>query len=228
MRSRVFACCGLVASVGASACGSGVIPSTPTGPSAAAAPGAAVENETRRTAGESGFTHLSEKPGLRQAGPADEGETTERGITVTPITALFQPELFKTTYSVTIRNPHPEAVFVVTTWLVIPDDGAPECGRWGPQEAQEFFMVGPNIDGRPDEVSVSMEWEHPHPPCAEVPDHLDTLIGLDVNSGPQDLSSVLRFSCIYRGAASGEGPHCLRVAVPEQTLPRQAFSTRPN
>lgn len=116
-------------------------------------------------------------------------------FSVTPISAVFRPDLFKTIYSATVRSSSVDRFTVIATW------GGPLCGTKRPSEPQSTSVGGGN------EVSVSMEWEHPHPPCGNDPTHRDTLITLSVRNS---LPPVVTINCLYVGAASETGPPCAR------------------
>lgn len=111
---------------------------------------------------------------------------------VTSISADFRPDLFNTAYSATVRGLGVDFSTVIARW------SGPSCGTWGRQTPQEF-VIGGGL-----EVLMSMVWEHPHPPCGDDPNHLDTLVILTVVHSGTGKTII----CLYPGAASGEGPAC--------------------
>jgi hypothetical protein len=111
-------------------------------------------------------------------------QTLQPSLTVGPIDALFNPSKFSTGYGVTIKSPSDQTVTV--TWA------GPNCGEW---DARPQTITGQYM-------TISMVWQHPHPPCGATTNHSDVTVTLTITYPGGTLV------CSYVGSETGTGPPC--------------------
>lgn len=121
----------------------------------------------------------------------------QRYATAEPITAVFTPAAFTTTYTLKMAGTFPEGGRVRWT-------GA-NCGT----TTGDDRVIAPGDATRPFDVTSVFVWTHPHPPCGETPDHLDaTITATLVEGGTTPNTTRYTTTCTYRGAATGSGVTC--------------------
>lgn len=103
---------------------------------------------------------------------------------VSPIQASFSQGTFSTRYTANLLNPNSAALNY--RW-----DG-PDCGT-------QADTTGATSERS---TSVTMNWAHPHPPCAATTDHSDVKVTLTVDF-PLTVAT-----CTYQGSISGIGEKC--------------------
>lgn len=128
---------------------------------------------------------------LATAPPANQ-----RYASTAPITAVFNPATFTTTYTLKMTGGFPEGGRVRWTGV--------NCGS----TTGDDYVIGPgNADGTV--FTSTFAWTHPHPPCGNDTAHLDATVTATLTEGGTTPNTTLyRTTCIYRGAESGTGPTC--------------------
>ena len=112
--------------------------------------------------------------------------TTKPQFEVNPINGVFTQATFSTAYSLTVTNPLSEAISIA--W------SGPDCATFTPDT--------PTAPSTEQNITSTMVWEHPHPPCDPSTDHATTTIRATIVG----LSGAVR--CTYEGSASRTGPAC--------------------
>ncbi|HVR87951.1 MAG TPA: hypothetical protein VHG53_00210 [Candidatus Limnocylindria bacterium] len=139
-------------------------------------------------------------------------QTLLPSLTVAPIDAVFDQSKLSTGYGVTIKSPSDQRVTV--TWA------GPNCGEW---DARPQTLTGQYM-------TLSMVWQHPHPPCGATTNHSDVTVTLTITYAGGTLF------CSYVGTESGTGPPCgnnppgvtlLPMPPPDPPTPPPAAPTPP-
>ncbi len=129
-----------------------------------------------------------EQPATGNGGTNNAGAPMVRAPVVKPIKAVFTQENFTTEYTVEIENPDGDEIAIA--W------NGPNCGAWNPENKI-------TTDAK---TTSKLTWMHQSPPCPAHTHHDEVTINLFA-MGKRSGRTV---QCIYRGAASGEGPTCFQ------------------